>query len=152
MSRSSGCVEGETPVPPRDRAPGLLRGGALLLGTLPAPAEGAAGLARLAVLGGDVQHAADLLGLRAEEIAAEAAGVPVAAGVEPAKTSVENGIYYYDDALGRKSWLFCGSDRGGMRAAAMYTLIGTEKLNDVDPQAWLVDARPDRRHAAEPAR
>ena len=38
-------------------------------------------------------------------------------------------------ALGRKSWLFCGSDRGGVRAAAMYTLIGTAKLNDVDPQA-----------------
>ena len=42
-------------------------------------------------------------------------------------------------ALGRKSWLFCGSDRGGERAAAMYTLIGTAKLNDVDPQAWLAD-------------
>ena len=32
-----------------------------------------------------------------------------------------------------------GSDRGGVRAAAMYTLIGTAKLNDVDPQAWLAD-------------
>ena len=42
-------------------------------------------------------------------------------------------------ALGRKSRLFCGSDRGGERAAAMYTLIGTAKLNDVDPQAWLAD-------------
>ena len=42
-------------------------------------------------------------------------------------------------ALGRKSWLFCGSDRGGVRAAAMYTSIGTAKLNDVDPQAWLAD-------------
>jgi transposase len=42
-------------------------------------------------------------------------------------------------ALGRKSWLFCGSDRGGQRAAAMYTLIGTAKLNDIDPQAWLAD-------------
>ena len=42
-------------------------------------------------------------------------------------------------ALGRKSWLFAGSDRGGVRAAAMYTLIGTTKLNDVDPQAWLAD-------------
>ena len=41
--------------------------------------------------------------------------------------------------LGRKSWLFCGSDRGGERAAAMYTLIGTAKLNDVDPQACLAD-------------
>ena len=42
-------------------------------------------------------------------------------------------------ALGRESWLFAGSDRGGERAAAMYTLIGTAKLNDVDPQAWLAD-------------
>jgi transposase len=40
-------------------------------------------------------------------------------------------------ALGRKSWLFAGSDRGGERAAVMYTLIGTAKLNGVDPQAWL---------------
>ena len=41
--------------------------------------------------------------------------------------------------LGRRSWLFAGSDRGGVRAAAMYTLIGTAKLNDIDPQAWLAD-------------
>jgi hypothetical protein len=41
--------------------------------------------------------------------------------------------------LGRKSWLFCGSDRGGQRAAVMYSLIGTAKLNNVDPQAWLAD-------------
>jgi transposase len=40
-------------------------------------------------------------------------------------------------ALGRKSWLFAGSDRGGERAAVMYTLIQTARLNDVDPQAWL---------------
>jgi transposase len=42
-------------------------------------------------------------------------------------------------ALGRKSWLFVGSDRGGIRAASMYTLIETAKLNDIDPQAWLAD-------------
>jgi transposase len=42
-------------------------------------------------------------------------------------------------ALGRKSWLFAGSDRGGERAAMMYSLIITAKLNDVDPQAWLAD-------------
>ena len=42
-------------------------------------------------------------------------------------------------ALGRKSWMFCGSDRGGQRAAAMYSLIVTAKMNDVDPQAWLAD-------------
>lgn len=42
-------------------------------------------------------------------------------------------------ALGRKSWLFAGSERGGQRAAAMYTLIVTAKLNNIDPQAWLAD-------------
>jgi transposase len=42
-------------------------------------------------------------------------------------------------ALGRKSWLFAGSDRGGERAAIMLTLIHTAKLNDVDPQAWLAN-------------
>jgi transposase len=42
-------------------------------------------------------------------------------------------------ALGRKAWLFAGSDRGGERAAAMYSLIATAKLNDIDPRAWLAD-------------
>jgi len=42
-------------------------------------------------------------------------------------------------ALGRKSWLFAGSERGAARAAAMTTLIATAKLNDVDPLAWLAD-------------
>src|SRR5258708_390718 len=42
-------------------------------------------------------------------------------------------------ALGRKSWLFAGSDRGGQRAAALYSIIVTAKMNDVDPQAWLAD-------------
>jgi transposase len=42
-------------------------------------------------------------------------------------------------ALGRRSWMFCGSDRGGHRAAAMYSLIVTAKMNNVDPQAWLAD-------------
>lgn len=41
--------------------------------------------------------------------------------------------------LGRKAWLFAGSDRGGERAAVLYTLIQTARLNDVDPQAWLAD-------------
>src|ERR1700720_3868093 len=52
-------------------------------------------------------------------------------------------------ALGRKSWLFCGSDRGGRRAAAMYSLIITAKMNGVDPQAWLTDVLS--RIAAHPA-
>jgi transposase len=51
-------------------------------------------------------------------------------------------------ALGRRNWTFAGSDEGGRRAAAIYTLIATAKLNDIDPQAWLADvlARlPDHR-------
>lgn len=42
-------------------------------------------------------------------------------------------------AVGRKNWIFCGSDRGGDRAAAMYTLIYTARLNGVDAEAWLAD-------------
>ena len=42
-------------------------------------------------------------------------------------------------ALGRKNYLFMGSERGGQSAAIAYTLIETAKLNDVDPQAWLTD-------------
>ncbi len=40
-------------------------------------------------------------------------------------------------ALGRKNYLFCGSDAGGERAAVMYSLIGTAKLNGLDPEAYL---------------
>ena len=42
-------------------------------------------------------------------------------------------------AIGRRNWTFAGSDEGGRRAAVLYTLIATAKLNDVDPQAWLAD-------------
>ena len=42
-------------------------------------------------------------------------------------------------ALGRRNWTFAGSDRGGQRAAAVYTLIETARLNDLDPRAWLED-------------
>ena len=42
-------------------------------------------------------------------------------------------------ALGRANWTFAGSDRGAERAAAIYTLITTCKLNDIDPQAYLAD-------------
>ena len=40
-------------------------------------------------------------------------------------------------ALGRKNFLFMGADSGGERAAAMYTLIGTAKLNGIDPESYL---------------
>ena len=40
-------------------------------------------------------------------------------------------------ALGRKNWLFAGSDAGGTRAAAIASLIATARLNDVEPEAYL---------------
>ena len=42
-------------------------------------------------------------------------------------------------AIGRKNYMFVGSERGGKSAAIIYTLIETAKLNSVDPQAWLTD-------------
>ena len=42
-------------------------------------------------------------------------------------------------ALGRKNYLFMGSEGGGKSAAIAYTLIESAKLNGVDPQAWLTD-------------
>jgi len=42
-------------------------------------------------------------------------------------------------ALGRKNWLFTGSERAGQRAAAIQSLLGTAKLNGLDPAAWLRD-------------
>src|SRR4029077_3860339 len=45
-------------------------------------------------------------------------------------------------AVGRRNWTFAGSDEGGRRAAAIYTLIATAKLSDIDPQAWLADVLP----------
>ena len=42
-------------------------------------------------------------------------------------------------AVGRRNWTFAGSDEGGRRAAAIYTLVNTAKLNDLDPQAWIAD-------------
>lgn len=41
--------------------------------------------------------------------------------------------------LGRKNYLFCGSDAGGQRAACMYTIMETAKMNGVNPQAYLTD-------------
>ena len=45
-------------------------------------------------------------------------------------------------AIGRKNWLFAGSDTGGQRAAAIYSLIETAKLNAINPEAWLADILP----------
>ena len=41
--------------------------------------------------------------------------------------------------LGRKNYLFCGSDAGGKRAACIYTILETARMNDVNPQAYLTD-------------
>jgi len=54
-------------------------------------------------------------------------------------------------ALGRKSWLFAGSDCGGQRAAVMYSLIVTAKLNDVDPQPGWPTSWPGSPAAGCPA-
>jgi transposase len=43
-------------------------------------------------------------------------------------------------ALGSKNYLFAGSDRGGKSAAAIYSLIGTAKLNGIDPESYLRNA------------
>ncbi|KUZ77875.1 hypothetical protein WI37_13555 [Burkholderia ubonensis] len=40
-------------------------------------------------------------------------------------------------AIGRRNYLFAGADSGGERAAAIYSLIGTAKLNGIDPEAYL---------------
>ena len=40
-------------------------------------------------------------------------------------------------ALGRRNWTFAGSDAGGVRAAAIYSLIETAKINGLDPEAYL---------------
>ena len=58
-------------------------------------------------------------------------------------------------ALGRKNWLFAGSDQGGHRAASIYSLVETAKLNGVDPEGWLADtiariADHPARRVAEP--
>ena len=54
-------------------------------------------------------------------------------------------------ALGRKNWMFAGSDSGGDRAAVMYTIIQTAKINALDPEAYLralitrIDHHPAKR-------
>jgi hypothetical protein len=53
-------------------------------------------------------------------------------------------------AIGRKNWLFAGSDAGGRRAAAMYSLIESAKLNGINPQHYLADVLA--RIADHPAR
>jgi transposase len=42
-------------------------------------------------------------------------------------------------AIGRKNYLFAGSDAGGERAAAMYSLLGSAKLNGIDPEAYMTE-------------
>ena len=59
-------------------------------------------------------------------------------GVLPVDNNpVENAIRPI--AIGKKNWLFAGSERAGKRAAAIQSLLGTAKLNGLDPHAWLRD-------------
>ncbi|MCX7207749.1 MAG: transposase, partial [Proteobacteria bacterium] len=59
-------------------------------------------------------------------------------GIAPIDNNpVENSIRPI--AIGKKNWLFAGSERAGQRAAAIQTLLGTAKLNDLDSMAWLTD-------------
>ncbi|HEY6353247.1 MAG TPA: transposase domain-containing protein, partial [Burkholderiaceae bacterium] len=58
-------------------------------------------------------------------------------GVGPTNNAAERALRCV--AVGRNNWTFAGSDEGGRRAAAIYTLIETAKLNDIDPRAWLAD-------------
>ena len=86
---------------------------------------------------------AEALKARAEETAPKLSG-PIRTGgrLRDGRLSLDNnpaeralrGV-----AIGRKNYLFAGSDRGGERAAAMYSLIETAKLNGIDPQAYLCD-------------
>jgi hypothetical protein len=55
-------------------------------------------------------------------------------------------------ALGRKNYLFAGSDAGGERAAAMYSLIGSAKLNGIDPEAYMTAVLRQSRSSHQPDR
>ena len=44
-----------------------------------------------------------------------------------------------DIALGKKNWLFTGSERAGRRAAAVQSLLATAKINGIEPYGWLKD-------------
>ena len=57
--------------------------------------------------------------------------------LEMSNNAAERGIRPL--ALGRKNYLFCGSDAGGQRAACLYTIIETAKMNGINPEAYLAD-------------
>ena len=62
--------------------------------------------------------------------------------LEDGRLSIDNNTAERDMrgiAVGRKNWLFAGSEAGGRAAAGAHTLIETAKLNKIDPQAWLTD-------------
>jgi len=58
-------------------------------------------------------------------------------GIIPVNNAAERALRGV--AVGRRNWTFAGSDEGGRRTAAVYSLTETCKLNDVDPRAWLAD-------------
>ena len=98
----------------------------------------------------------DLAAWLAEQLTKISGKTPLAAAIRYAITRLkrlrpylDHGILEIDNntaeramrgvAIGRKNWLFAGSEGGGKAAAIAYTLIETAKLNGVDPQAWLTD-------------
>jgi hypothetical protein len=74
-----------------------------------------------------LDHQIEQLDLRLEELEADEGAAPVEI-VERALRGV---------AIGRRNYLFAGADSGGERAAAIYSLVGTAKLNGIDPEAYL---------------
>ena len=63
--------------------------------------------------------------------------MPTAVIYRSITTPIENAIRPI--AIGKKNWLFAGSERAGKRAAAIQTLFGTAKLTGIEPCAWLKD-------------
>ena len=63
----------------------------------------------------------------------------IAAQTAPAKVPTGQRLPIRPLTLGRKNYLFAGSDAGGRRAAILYTLIETARFNGIDPEAWLTD-------------
>ena len=82
-------------------------------------------------------QAATTVGVSAGEVRARLGQEPSMTHIGMHEHSAEREIRPI--TVGRNNWTFAGSDQGGHRAAAIYTLIQSARLNDVDPHAWLAD-------------
>lgn len=82
-----------------------------------------------------VNHEDDAFAIPARIPLADFGNHPCAYGIEIDNNAAERALRAV--ALGRKNYLFAGSDRGGERAAAIYSLLGSAKLNGLDPEAYL---------------